>query len=152
MSTTTEFQPITAPTSSEVAAPITAQMIFDAAWQKFIIEEAPPALTKNDDGSGYQCRYLTSDGRKCAVGLCIPDGYRLQQSDSCLNFLWVRHPDLFKLTRDEAENIQDALHDDLVCTTKGVWNYSLQSRKEKYIQVAERFNLTIPAAKPCQTN
>lgn len=127
--------------------PITVQMIFDAAWQKFIIEEAPPALAKNDDGFGYKCRYLTSDGKKCAVGLCIPNGHPLQQSDRCLSLLRQTNPDLFKLTATEADSIQDALHDDLVCTTKGEWNYSLQSRKEKYIQVAERFNLTIPAAK-----
>ena len=138
--------------------PITAQMIFNAAWQKFIIEEAPPAVreklpTEPDEYSNkYLCSYLTPDGRKCAVGLCIPDGHPAQLSKSCLaHVARVQYPHLFSLSNFESDELQDALHDNLINTSTGDWSLPLEARKTAYLALAERFNLTVPEA-PCQTN
>jgi hypothetical protein len=129
---------------------ITAQAIFNAAWQEFIINKAPPAMreTTEEDGSEYKfsCCYLTPDGRKCAVGLCIPDGHALQKSTHNLNYLADRHPELFELNSLERHNLQDDLHDSLVDTNTGEWKYTPEIMKDKYLHVARKFKLTIPGA------
>lgn len=122
---------------------ITTQQIFDAAWQKFIIEDAPPASNPNGG-----CSYLTSDGRKCAVGLCLPDGHKAQESGLFMNELVDNYPELFDPHIET--DIQNLLHDYLVNTNNGEWLYPLKKRMEIYLRVAEQFNLAIPAAKPTQ--
>ena len=128
--------------------PITAQMIFDAAWQKFIIEEAPPAVREQASSKHhhkYLCSYLTEDGRKCAVGLCIPDGHPLQQSNVTLPYLCAgEYHKMFNLTGEQQNTLQDALHDDLINKNTGEWNLPLKKRKDAYVEVAQRFNLTLP--------
>lgn len=69
--------------------PITLQIIFDAAWQAFIVERRPPAqVLQAASARGepeYACRYRTIDGRSCAVGLPIPKGhpYENEIADFC---------------------------------------------------------------------
>ena len=118
-------------------------MIFNAAWQKFIVEGAPPA-TESDDRGCYQCKYLTKDGRKCAVGLCIPDGHELQKSGKTLRFLVEENcTDIFNIVGKEI-SIQRELHDVLSNPYGPDWNYSLEERKQFYTDFAKEFNLTIP--------
>lgn len=72
---------------------ITFQDIFDAAWQAFIVEDRPPGVTK--DAAGYTaCRYLTDDGRKCAVGLVIPDGHPAQKHSGPFENIVTMYPEL----------------------------------------------------------
>jgi hypothetical protein len=135
--------------------PITAQMIFNAAWQRFIIEEAPPAVRQrlpyeSNAYSNYLCSYLTENGRKCAVGLCLPDGHIIQQSNKSLPYLCVgEFHKLFNLSSGEQNTLQSSLHDDLIHKGTGQWLDPLEVRKEKYINIAKFFNLTIPES---QTN
>ncbi len=130
--------------------PITAQMIFNAAWQRFIIEKAPPAADFNEDTLLFECKYLTAKGSKCAVGLCIPDEHPAQLSGSCLRHLAiVKYTQLFNLSDYESTELQDNLHDDLMDTITGKWKHDPETMKSKYILTAKRFNLTIPES---QTN
>jgi hypothetical protein len=46
------------------------------------------------DINGYGCEYLTKEGRKCAVGLFIPDGHPGQECGSDVSGLLDKFPDL----------------------------------------------------------
>ena len=123
--------------------PITLQDIFNAAWQAFIVEDRPPAV--NELG---ECMYLTDDGRKCAVGLCIPDGHPAQRAvDTSFDALVKDFPSLFSITeaqRDEYDlkQFQKALHDGLV--TDDAWRIPRHDREVIYRDVAIRYGLTVP--------
>lgn len=73
---------------------------------------------------GYACRYLTADGRKCAVGLFIPDGHEAQGYQGAAEDLLARFEDLHSYMpldgRRDKNNPYDsplqkfqAAHDDL---------------------------------------
>jgi hypothetical protein len=47
---------------------MTAQEIFDRVWTHFVVEGNPRSL--GNDGA---CKYRSSNGAKCAVGVLIPD-------------------------------------------------------------------------------
>lgn len=124
---------------------ITLQDIFNAAWQAFIIEKKPPAVQLKTNN--YVCSYLTPDGRKCAIGLCIPDGHNLQTSIEY--FDCIAHNSIFC---DEIRNIgsvdlikfQRQLHDNHINNKTGKWQVSPEELKQAYINIAHKFNLNIP--------
>lgn len=118
---------------------ITAQQVFDAAWKNFVLENNAPGH------QGHSCRYLTEDGKKCAVGLCIPDGHPAQRHSSPVEGLSLEYPNLF--CKDEVKliaSMQYELHDGLVNVYEGGWMFSQRERREEYINFAERHGLTIP--------
>ena len=122
---------------------ITVQQIFDAAWQKFIVEGAPPALH-----AGF-CAYRTPDGRACAVGLCLPDGHPSTRSGDAFDDLIEAYPELFApdvlaLSGESAERFQRWLHDGHVDTYSGTWRNSINERAQAYRQVAKEYGLTVP--------
>ena len=127
---------------------ITFQDIFNAAWEEFIIKDNPPAVEPTK--YSYSCKYLTKDGRKCAIGLCLPTnldtkGTNNSNMDVTFGELIVRYPDLFDCkSSTDATDFQKDLHDDLVNMKTGQWNYTKDARKQNYINVARKFNLTIP--------
>lgn len=45
------------------------------------------------DSNGY-CQYLTEDGKKCAIGLFIPDGHRAQQCFENVLGILRKYPNL----------------------------------------------------------
>lgn len=49
----------------------TAQAIFDAVWDWFIIQRKPRSLVDTDPEAA--CLYRSPDGNACAVGIFIPD-------------------------------------------------------------------------------
>lgn len=127
---------------------ITMQDIFNAAWQAFIVEDRPPAV----DAQGM-CQYRTEDGRKCAVGLCIPDGHRLVSGISfgsfgdivaldaiCSDPLFGS--DIHDTPRQVLECFQQELHDQI--QTGGVWLFDVEERKELYVETARRYGLQVP--------
>lgn len=122
---------------------ITAQMVFDLAWQKFIVEQAPPAVIYDTKCNAYVCCYLTNDGKKCAIGLSIPDGHEIQYSGQNLYGLVDYFPELFDM-KDTELIIQCRLHDGLINSFNGKWDRTLEERKQKYKECAELLNLTIP--------
>lgn len=125
---------------------VSLQDIFNAAWQKFILEDNPPAV----DEFGT-CVYLTDDGRKCAVGLCIPDGHPYQQE--VMGFATLMYNDrissqplfdeqIHSMTSDQLNDFQLRLHDDL--KKDGQWSKGQEDRRVEYIKVSYDFGLTIP--------
>lgn len=137
---------------------INLQKIFDTAWQAFIIERKPPAQEYCGDGI-WRCRYKTSDGRKCAIGLVIPDGHPYQAEDTDFaRLLFFEKHNVFNRPRifddkliemldnprlsAEVCHLQSELHDSLI--NRGVWRYDKEIMKEMYREVAQVWNLTVP--------
>lgn len=119
---------------------ITLQQIFNAAWQAFIVEGKPAA---SDD---FSCRYKTWDGRKCAVGLVLPDDL---DTDNIGSFYGLvrHHPELFDSDLQQADakylnTFQVSLHDNLVRNNE--WAHSLDERKQRYEACAAQYGLTVP--------
>lgn len=75
--------------------PITLQNILDAARQAFIIENKPPALMRVYGKDPMICAYLTPNGRKCGIGLVIPDGHPAQEVDDLFGELIKLYPELW---------------------------------------------------------
>lgn len=124
---------------------ITLQKIFDLAWEHFIVGDGEPGYSEHTG-----CTYKTPDGRKCAVGLALPenpDGYEYEGS---FRTLVLDYPELFddsvlKRPRDSLNAFQSGLHDDLVDKTTGEWRFNKEEMKAKYLAVAESFGLTVPS-------
>jgi len=124
---------------------ITLQKIFDLAWQKFIVEGGAPAADNNG-----KCSYLTYDGRKCAVGLALPDGHPAQKGAGRFSSLVCGYPELFgpdvlAVMGDPTgrlDRFQARLHDSL--QDKGEWTEDAKTRAAHYRKVAKDFGLTVP--------
>lgn len=146
--------------TNSVSKRITAQDIFSAAWQAFIVEGKPPAQETNEYGE-WGCKYLTKDGRKCAVGLCIPDGHPYQKST--MSFIGLMNIEMLaekkgeetaELLFDEEfhrdsrlrETIQGYLHD--IYVAEGNWLLSPERLKQIYRDFAKDHHLTIPGEEP----
>lgn len=127
---------------------ITFQDIFNAAWEEFIVKDGPPATEKTE--YGYLCRYLTKDGRKCAVGLCLPQGLNTKEendpeADLSFDNLIKKYPNLFDCASlVDAWTLQRELHDNLIDVHTGKWTFRREFRKQQYINTARKFGLTIP--------
>ena len=121
---------------------ITLQKIFDLAWEHFIVGDGEPAWSKEK----RRCQYLTEDGRKCAVGLALPEGHSSQQAHKGFLNLCQEYPELFDESvhsaRHYLNDFQRHLHDQLIAG--GEWLYSKEKRRQGYIQVARDFGLTVP--------
>lgn len=128
---------------------ITPQDIFNAAWNHFVLNDNPPAVDEDGD-----CCYLTADGRKCAVGLCIPDGHPAQRSGNHYGQLILSFPDLLDdgdvfsdngSPYETARRFQRNLHDGL--TANGQWAPNADTQEKRraiYTDIAAQLNLTIP--------
>jgi hypothetical protein len=124
--------------------PITPQRAFDAAWDAFVLKDGQPAAD-----SRSACRYLTTTGRKCAIGLCIPDGHPAQHDGCGVGGLTVRYPELFAkdepIDRNLLGAIQSELHDTL--QRAGEWHAFADTQEKRavtYRAFAAKRNLTIP--------
>jgi hypothetical protein len=118
--------------------PITLQRIFNLAWQAFVVEKRRPA--RDHEGC---CSYLTDDGRKCAVGLALPDGHEAQRSGSGFNTLTKRYPELFDVpSHADTDNFQRKLHDG-ISSIDGAW-IDPEGIEIAYRRVAAEYGLTIP--------
>lgn len=49
---------------------------------------------KGKASDGVTCKYLTKDGKKCAIGLFIPDGHDAQDNGDTIDSLLIEYPDL----------------------------------------------------------
>lgn len=129
---------------------ITLQQIFDAAFQAFIIEDRPPCV-----GSSGACLYHGPDNTHCAVGLVLPpeitnpEGTFTSLIDQYSEFF---EKDLFKMTEEELDNFQQALHDDLclrdeIGKVQPKWALNTRQRLTVYKIIAKAYNLTVPKHK-----
>lgn len=60
-------------------------------------ESIKEKLKQEFKGKAYEngtCRYLTDDGKKCAVGCFIPDGHEAQTSVSVAHRMLNKYPEL----------------------------------------------------------
>lgn len=121
---------------------ITLQRIFDLAWEHFIVGDGEPAWNREK----HRCQYLTDDGRKCAVGLALPDGHSSQDAHMGFQSLYLEYPELFDesvhVARYYLDEFQRHLHDQLI--EGGEWRYSKEDRRQGYLQVARDFGLNVP--------
>lgn len=129
---------------------VSLQDIFNAAWQKFVLEDNPPAV---DPSLPMNCQYLTTDGRKCAVGLCIPDGHEFQNMFSgfgdvvCADRERWEGEHLFdakihSMNIEYLNDFQSRLHDDLQMS--GQWLQDQDGRRSDYLKVAYDYGLKVP--------
>lgn len=124
--------------------PISLQDIFDAAWQAFIVEGRPPAH------DGYSCQYLTFDGRRCAVGLVLPDKPSPDELDGDFSSIVSEFPEWFDEEIQELNNtdpnqlnrFQQDLHDSLIANED--WTHPVNVRRDWYLKVAKSYNLKLP--------
>jgi len=128
---------------------ITLQQIFNLAWQKFIIEQAPPAMSFDRRDREFRCEYVTKDGSRCAVGLAIPVE-QLTYEEQTVTFpsLVDRYPEWFDASvcaNYHLREFQASLHDDLASKETGQWKFSNSEMADMYRVVAENFNLTVPS-------
>ena len=134
--------------------PVTLQHIFNLAVTEFLVNDAPPAV---ENGT---CKYITSDGRKCAVGLALPDKHQAQASYQRFNTLVRGYPELFDKSVHglsagggfdvPLNDFQVSLHDSL--QHNGKWCFTKERRVQKYKEVAKKFNLKLPDNFPGDQN
>lgn len=124
---------------------VTLQKIFDDAWQAFIVENRPPAMEK-DPGGTWLCRYETTDGRQCAIGLQLA-GYEEAETyfgtfedlikEDLTPELWA--DDVLSLDPEQLIDVQERLHDNLCCEDE--WSFSLETRARIYLSLAAEYGL-----------
>lgn len=131
---------------------LSLQDIFNAAWQRFVVEENFAAV--NDFTS---CVYLNEDGDMCAVGCALPqelldklitDGNNTNTSFPQLVFGYKEYfqDDVIELAKkyDSAVTFQSRLHDNLL-EVLGKSDYNSRIMIEgTYRVIANRFGLTVP--------
>lgn len=123
---------------------ITPQSVFNAAWQRFIVEKRLPCIR------GKSCAY-EHNGNNCAVGAAmspeqIEEIKRRHYNDEPVSTLMETFPEWFSgiISGAEFDTIQRLLHDSLVDFDHGNWRYSLEERENRYRELAAKHNLTIP--------
>lgn len=123
------------------------QEVFDAAWQAFIVEDKPPAMTRRGDDNF--CVYEDLEGNSCAIGLCIPKNHPARDYIGSFNQMVFDNPEWFGENIND-ENVGDysilqkCLHDNLVDIETGEWQINLQERRERYEDLSRSYDLTIP--------
>lgn len=125
---------------------LSLQNIFNAAWQRFVVELAKPAIY---NGS---CQYITNTSEMCAVGCALPDELLKEIVKEHLNgapFSGIvsMYPeyfanDIFDYRGDSLNEFQACLHDNIE-SLLGQSEHK-EEVKDLYMKVAQRFNLTVP--------
>jgi hypothetical protein len=125
------------------------QQVFDAAWKEFVENDNPPAVEYLEYDQRYFCRYCTAEGRKCAIGLCLPLAHRAVDIRNSVDNLISSFPELFEENPSIPRwvNLQKMLHDQMINHSTGRWLDELstcEQRREHYRKIAERFDLKVP--------
>lgn len=125
---------------------VTAQEMFDAGWQAFVVEGRPWSLDISKD----LCRYRGPNGAKCLGGLMIDDDdydprIEEQECGDAFKLIDYEFDDQGLTDEDGSElyedNMQIQLHDVLyVCDAVP----GSPEVKYAYVNFANRFGLTIP--------
>lgn len=127
---------------------LSLQTIFNNAWQRFIVEGAPPAQ-ESGFSTFWRCRYRTADGRVCAIGASLtPEQAALAdaQEDSGFAYIVQKFPQWFdesviSLEQWELSELQQELHDQWCYC--GEWR-TASGLKGHYLEVAAKYGLTVP--------
>lgn len=138
--------------------PLTLQELFDNAWQHFVVEGHLTSIV------GEVCRYRTSDGRKCIVGVSIPEdlyspylegvGAQVFNNDDAMEYVTaaqaaaaVRVQPLFEGLHFNALSEFQTVHDNLARSRN--WTEEdipelQEAFKRDLIQFATKWDLQIP--------
>ena len=93
------------------------------------------------DNNGLSCVYLSDCGRKCVVGLTIPNGHPGQYCQGSVHTLYEKYPDL-------KEHIPGGLGIDIMSELQGVHdNLSLSTNwnHESFVERVTEIFASIPA-------
>lgn len=129
---------------------VTVQEVFNAAWQAFVVEGRPFAVSpdKNDDGV-YPCLYRGPNGTKCAIGLIIPDeeydsSFENERANKVLERLGYDFEPLFvRYSRIDADAVQLELHDNPARIHE--FDQDREQLRSYYRGVAAKWGLTVPS-------
>lgn len=121
---------------------ITPQSVFNAAWDRFIVKKQLPCI------KGGQCAYEHL-GRNCAVGAAMSEEqisilHAKRLENQLVEDLCEWYPEWFEGSIDTFSSLQYDLHDGLADTKTGSWRRDYDARKQRYLEIAAKFNLTIP--------
>lgn len=149
------------------------QNIFNKAYQHFVIDQNPPAAEVIGGGTAMCSYFDERTNRKCAIGLSF-DNETCELFNNGGSFGDIvlevepekelqKHTRMFEEIKQEIQSIfnldeekdidliqtylddfQSELHDDLISGNTGDW-VSHNTLKNSYIQVAEKYNLTVPS-------
>lgn len=127
---------------------ITLQKIFNLAWEHFIVGDGKPAI-----GLMGNCVYCNDDGDRCAIGLALPNHHPSLKFKGGFSELVDTYPSLFDRSVIDFDKtspsgislnaFQKQLHDYLALNSRE-WNSSKNIRRNKYLEVAKQFGLTVP--------
>ncbi len=118
------------------------QTLFNNAWQHFIVGDGQPAFSVQDK----MCWYLTADGRKCAIGVSIPDGQNGEQIEHIHVGKLIRSgavPALKGADVNFAINLQDC--HDIPAREGYIGDKFKASMKLRMEVLADKYGLQVPA-------
>lgn len=124
---------------------ITPQSIFNAAWQRFIIEGRPPCIRR------HQCAY-SHNGNNCAVGAVMTEEQIQKITEEGLDKNTVediieKHPEWFAGGTEIITDLQYSLHDKLANVENGGWREDKETRELAYREIASMYGLEVPSKK-----
>ena len=125
---------------------LSLQDIFNAAWQRFVVETGKPAMYNGN------CQYVTNTSEMCAVGCALPNELLKEIVKEHLNgapFSGIvsTYPEyfddsIFDYSGNVLNEFQACLHDNIESFLGDVEHK--EEVKAIYTKVAQRFNLNIP--------
>ncbi len=125
-----------------MSAELTAQEVFDR-----VAERLQDGTGRAQDRLYGACKYLTEDGRKCAVGIFIPDGHDGQKVEGSVGYLLEICPDLRSGPIGQHRQLLARLQN--IHDTSDVWRGGdlTQSGKKRLRSAAEYFGLDARAVR-----
>ena len=117
---------------------LTQQQVFDKVWNYFVVEKHEPATNCGD------CYYRTEEGRKCAIGIFIPDEVYYEDMECCEPRPLVNL--LLDMGYDELNGMDDNFLLDLrECHDfSAVYGDFCLSIKDSLTKLAENYGLQVP--------
>lgn len=124
---------------------ITPQSIFNAAWQRFIVEGRLPCI------KDQKCAY-SHNGNNCAVGAVMTEE-QIQKiteeglDDNVVDDIIAVYPEWFAGNVNIIPDLQVALHDKLADVSSGKWIVDKETLEQRYKEIAQEYGLEIPSKK-----
>lgn len=126
---------------------MTRQEMFDKIWNHFIEEDAPWSVTEKGG-----CRYRGEDGKKCAVGLLLPDSlYHPDMEGKAIERVFQHFPEVKEFFGEHNMHFLDACqraHDQtspIPAQAAEVWD-GKPLFTNKLLEIARVFGLEAPLA------
>lgn len=126
---------------------MTRQEMFDKIWNHFIEEDAPWSVSEK-----WDCQYRGGDGKKCAVGLLLPDSlYHPDMEGKGIERVFLHFPEVKAFFGEHNMHFLDACqraHDRTAPIS--AWMAEVWDGKplftRKLLEIARVFGLEVPLA------